>query len=141
MQALTLFYDGLCPLCRAEIVFLETRNQAGLLRFVDVSNGQYCAVDGEPSCAEALANMHAQFEDGRVIMGVPVFIEAYRRAGLPTVAWLMSRPALAGFWRFSYAFFARHRHSISRVFGPPLWRLAQAHADRQARVNGSPPER
>jgi len=125
MQALTLFYDGLCPLCRAEIVFLETRNQAGLLRFVDVSNGQYCAVDGEPSCAEALANI----------------IEAYRRAGLPTVAWLMSRPALAGFWRFSYAFFARHRHSISRVFGPPLWRLAQAHADRQARVNGSPPER
>jgi predicted DCC family thiol-disulfide oxidoreductase YuxK len=37
LQKLTLFYDGACPLCQAEILFLSGRNQADLLGFVDIN--------------------------------------------------------------------------------------------------------
>ncbi|NCX50503.1 MAG: DUF393 domain-containing protein, partial [Burkholderiaceae bacterium] len=33
---LTLFYDGACPLCQAEILYLQRRNQQQLLQFIDV---------------------------------------------------------------------------------------------------------
>ena len=31
MQKLTIYYDGQCPLCQAEIEFLKTRNHENLL--------------------------------------------------------------------------------------------------------------
>ncbi len=33
----TVFYDGACPLCRSEMGVLMRDNQAGRLRFVDIS--------------------------------------------------------------------------------------------------------
>jgi predicted DCC family thiol-disulfide oxidoreductase YuxK len=41
MQSLTIYYDGECPLCLAEIHFLKSRNFLGLLEFVDVAAPQY----------------------------------------------------------------------------------------------------
>jgi predicted DCC family thiol-disulfide oxidoreductase YuxK len=38
LPRLTLFFDGKCPLCQAEIVFLSRRNQAGLPAFVDINS-------------------------------------------------------------------------------------------------------
>jgi predicted DCC family thiol-disulfide oxidoreductase YuxK len=37
LQKLTLFYDGACPLCQAEILFLSGRNQDGLIDFIDIN--------------------------------------------------------------------------------------------------------
>ena len=41
LEKLTLFYDGACPLCQAEILFLSRRNQAGLLDFVDINSERF----------------------------------------------------------------------------------------------------
>lgn len=122
LQKLTLFYDGACPLCQAEILFLSGRNQADLLGFVDINSKSYDPLKVGVSCEEALAAMYGQYADGTLINGVTVFPEAYRRADLPTLAWIFSRKSMQPILKIGYRFFANNRHAISRVFGPgALW--------------------
>ena len=122
LQKLTLFYDGTCPLCQAEIIFLLSRNERGLLDFIDIHSDRYDANSVGVSCEQALAAMYGQFSDGRVIQGVTVFPEAYRRARLPLLAWLFSRRLMQPMLRYAYRFFAQHRHQISKLLGPSaLW--------------------
>ncbi len=122
LQKLTLFYDGACPLCQAEILFLSGRNQECLLDFVDINSEAYDPLKVGVSCDEALAAMYGQYADGTLINGVTVFPEAYRRADLATLAWIFSRKSLQPILKMGYRFFANNRHAISRVFGPgALW--------------------
>ena len=121
-----MYYDGLCPLCQAEILFLSRRNQAGLLSFVDVNSSQYSADVVGVSCQQALDSMYAQYEDGELINGVDVFSAAYQRANLPTLAWLFSRPSLRPTLNWGYRFFAKNRYRISSIFGPAALRLVKA---------------
>lgn len=131
MRKLTLFYDGLCPLCRAEILFLSDRNQAGLLDFVDINSDRYSAEQIGVSCEQALASMMASYDDGEIISGVDVFVEAYRRAKLPLLAWIFSRPVLRPLFNVAYRFFAKHRHIISKIFGPgALWMVRFSRSNR-----------
>ena len=126
MKKLTMYYDGLCPLCQAEILFLSRRNEAGLLSFVDVNSSHYSADAVGVSCQQALDSMYAQYDDGELINGVDVFSAAYERANLRTLAWLFSRPSLRPILTWGYRFFAKNRHLISRVFGPTALRLVRA---------------
>jgi predicted DCC family thiol-disulfide oxidoreductase YuxK len=126
LQKLTLYYDGACPLCQAEIIFLTGRNQAGLLDFVDINSERFDPEVVGVSCEQALAAMYGQYADGSLIQGAAVFPEAYRRADLPTLAWLFSRKALQPFLQFAYQVFANNRHAISRVLGPGALRMVKA---------------
>lgn len=126
LQKLTLFYDGACPLCQAEILFLSGRNQAGLLNFVDINSKAYDPLKVGVSCEEALAAMYGLYADGTLIHGVTVFPEAYRRADLPTLAWIFSRKSMQPVLKIGYRFFAKNRHAISRVLGPGALWLAKA---------------
>jgi predicted DCC family thiol-disulfide oxidoreductase YuxK len=122
LQKLTLFYDGACPLCRAEIQFLSRRNQQGLLAFVDINSEHYRPELLGVSCEQALAAMYAQYEDGKLISGVEVFSAAYTRANLKVLAWIFSRKSLRPVLNASYRFFAKNRHAISKICGPiALW--------------------
>ena len=125
LQQLTLFYDGACPLCQAEIIFLTSRNAAGLLDFIDIHSDRYDPSRVGVSCADALAAMYGQYADGSLIHGAAVFPEAYRRANLPFLAWLFSRKSLQPLLRFSYQVFAKNRHAISSAIGPLALRLVQ----------------
>lgn len=130
LEKLTLFYDGACPLCQAEILFLSGRNKAGLLDFIDINSKRFDSDKIGISCEAALAAMYGQFASGTLIHGVPVFSEAYRRANLPALAWLFSRGMLQPALRVGYRFFAKNRHAISSLFGPIALRLAKHHASK-----------
>ena len=130
LEKLTLFYDGACPLCQAEILFLSGRNKAGLLDFIDINSDRFDSNEIGISCEAALAAMYGQFASGKLIHGVPVFSEAYRRANLPALAWLFSRTTLQPILRVCYRFFANNRHAISSLFGPIALRLAKHHASK-----------
>ena len=132
LEKLTLFYDGACPLCQAEILFLSRRNQAGLLDFVDINSERFDSAKIGVSCEQALAAMYAQYENGVLIQGVTVFSEAYRRADLPFLAWVFSRKSLQSIWQLAYRFFAKNRHAISRILGPTALRLVKATASKGA---------
>jgi predicted DCC family thiol-disulfide oxidoreductase YuxK len=122
---LTIYYDGLCPLCMAEIHFLTARNRKGLLSFVDISNKEFADAGHPVSCADAMSQIRGRLGSGQLLTGVPVFIEAYRRADLRLLAWLLSRAWTRPILDLGYIWFARYRQSISRVIGPPLLGLAR----------------
>ena len=122
---MTLYFDGACALCAAEIHLLAARNRRHLLRFFDLSKPGAdlpCTV----VCAQAMDNIHAVLDAGRTLIGVPVFAEASRRADLPLLAWLFSRPRLRWLLEPGYALFARHRDRDSALVGPTLLRLARS---------------
>ncbi len=120
MQKLTIYYDGQCPLCQAEIEFLKMRNRENLLAFVDLADPSLDEDKHQISCSMALANIHGRLGDGRLLVGVPVFAEAYRRAGLHALSWLLSRRWSTPMLSIAYRVFARYRRPISARIGPLL---------------------
>jgi predicted DCC family thiol-disulfide oxidoreductase YuxK len=132
LEKLTLFYDGACPLCQAEILYLSRRNQAGLLDFVDINSEQFDPNTVGVSCEQALAAMYGQYANGELIQGVKVFPEAYLRANLPVMAWLFSRKTLQPFLQVGYRLFAKNRHAISKLFGPAALGLVRATASKSS---------
>jgi hypothetical protein len=118
MQKLTLFYDASCPLCEAEIIYLSRRNQSGLLAFVDIHSPHFDPLQSGISCQQAMDAMYGQYEDGTLIKGVEVFAQSYRRANMKVLAWVFSRKTLRPLLNYSYYFFARNRHAISKRIGP-----------------------
>jgi hypothetical protein len=72
--------------------------------------------------------MQGRLRDGTQLEGIPVFAEAYKRANLPTLAWLFTRPWLAPILNASYYVFAKYRHSISKTIGPMMLRLSKRYA-------------
>ena len=125
LEKLTLFYDGACPLCQAEIIFLSGRNKANLLNFIDINSDRFDSDKVGISCDAALAAMYGQYANGTLIQGVAVFPEAYRRADLPVLAWIFSRKPLQPILRIGYQFFAKNRHVISRLLGPAALHLVK----------------
>lgn len=125
MQKLTIYYDGQCPLCQAEIEFLNTRNGDNLLAFVDLSEPSLDEANHQISCSMALERIHGRLGDGRLLVGVPVFAEAYRRAGLHTFSWLLSQRWSSPILSIVYSVFARFRRPISRCIGPLLLWIAR----------------
>jgi predicted DCC family thiol-disulfide oxidoreductase YuxK len=122
---LTMYYDGQCPLCVAEVEFLQSRNTQGQLAFVDVTQAGFEAAGHHISCEAAMAQIHGRTADGQVLVGVPVFATAYRLAKLPVLAWLLSRRWLMPVLQPAYVLFAKHRQSISRRIGPSVLKLSK----------------
>ena len=122
---LTLFYDGQCPLCVAEIEFLQSRSTKDQLAFVDVTQTGFEAAGHQISCEAAMAQIHGRTADGQVLVGVPVFAAAYRLAKLPFLAWLLSRRWLMPLLQPAYVLFAKHRQAISKRIGPSVLKFSK----------------
>jgi predicted DCC family thiol-disulfide oxidoreductase YuxK len=125
MSPLTLYYDGRCPLCQAEMLYLQHRDHLGLLNCVDITLNDFDANATGLSCERAMASIHGQLANGDWVTGVAVFAAAYERVGLRRMAWLLSRPSLQPLLGWGYARFARHRYTLSRWFGPSLLRFVK----------------
>ncbi len=122
---LTLYYDGQCPLCMAEVEFLQSRNAQGQLAFVDVTQTGFEAADHHISCEAAMAQIHGRTADGQLLVGVPVFAAAYKLARLPVLAWLLSRSWLMPILQPAYVLFAKHRQAISKRIGPSVLKFSK----------------
>ena len=101
---LTLLFDGACPLCRREVETLRSRDQGnGRICFVDIDAPDYDpAAHGGISYREAMGRIHAIGADGRVIVDVAAFREAYGLVGLgwlyaPTT-WPWLKPVVDGIY-------------------------------------------
>lgn len=110
----TVYYDGACPLCRAEIGLY--RRQGAEARFIDLSKGE--GAPEEVGCAAALKRFHVRREDGVLVSGAAAFAALWkatpgwrllgRIAAVPPFVWigealyrlfLIVRPAIQGLVR------------------------------------------
>ncbi len=101
----TIFFDGSCPLCRAEIGLYARQDASGALRLVDVSAPDACMPPGLDR-GQAMARFHVMDADGRLMSGARAFGAVWRR--LPRWRWAgrvaQWRPAEVvleiGYWAF-----------------------------------------
>ncbi|WP_182180295.1 thiol-disulfide oxidoreductase DCC family protein [Methylobacterium radiotolerans] len=84
---LSVYYDGGCPLCRAEIDQYRRCAGAGQVAFVDVGRGATEPVLGPDLDRDrALRRFHVRTADGQLISGAAAFARLWRT--LPGWRWL-----------------------------------------------------
>jgi predicted DCC family thiol-disulfide oxidoreductase YuxK len=112
---LTVFYDGSCPLCRAEIGYYARADEEGRLRFIDVAHST-----ADPACGlsrqQAMSRFHVLRADGTLVSGADAFVTVWRR--LPRwrwVAWLAGAPGVKIVLEGAYRLLLRLRPTLSRM--------------------------
>ena len=113
--ALTILYDGGCPLCLREVRFLQRRDpEPHRLAFVDINAptydpGRHAGI----SYRDAMGRIHAIDGDGTVLRDVAVFRRAYELIGL---GWLYAPtgwPLVAPLAEAAYRLWARLRLPVT----------------------------
>ena len=120
VQKSTVFFDGSCPLCRAEIGYYRRKDQAGALCCVDVSETGAATPEGIIQ-QRAMERLHVRARDGRVLSGAAAFVEVWTR--LPKWRWAARAASLPGALaalELGYRMFLPVRPFIARVFGQVL---------------------
>ena len=112
-SALTVWYDGACPLCATEIALMRRLDARGTIDFVDVAAPDaICPLDR----AALLARFHAREADGPILSGAAAFAAMWRAVPLlrplglvaefPPALWLLER---------AYRLFLRARPGLVRA--------------------------
>ncbi len=97
-QGTTVFFDGDCPLCSAEIKFYRTRDLEKRVNFIDVRSNSKLLPRGL-SHDRALARFHLVTKDNAVLSGAPAFSEMWRQ--VPGFYWL---GVISSLWGLSWGF-------------------------------------
>ncbi len=116
----TVYFDGSCPLCRAEIGLYRRRDQADALCFVDVSAPGAVTPQGM-SQQQAMERFHVRAGDGRVLSGARAFVEVW--SCLPGWRWAARAATLPGasaVLEWGYRMFLPVRPFISCLYGRVL---------------------
>jgi predicted DCC family thiol-disulfide oxidoreductase YuxK len=112
----TVYFDGSCPLCRAEIGHYRGADRGAALCFVDVSKADTILPNGLTP-RQAMDRFHVQAADGQMFSGAAAFVEVWRR--LPRWRWAARAAALPGaiaLLEWGYRLFLRFRPFISGLF-------------------------
>lgn len=112
---LTVYYDGSCPLCTAEIGHYETRRGAGAVCFVNVAE-EGIETGGDLDRETALKRFHVRKPDGTLLSGAAAFAEIWDT--LPGWRWLARIAKLPGvLWilELGYRLFLPIRPILSRI--------------------------
>jgi len=120
----TVFFDGSCPLCRAEIDLYRRQDGEQRLCFVDVSRSEAPPAPGL-TAGEAMARFHVREADGTLRSGAAAFVALW--AHVPGWRWLarIARlPGVTAVLEGAYRLFLPVRPFLSRTFG--RWQARRA---------------
>lgn len=115
-EAITLFYDGACPVCSREVSLYRKLDRRGAIRWHDVVASEGDLGADRVSQADALRVLHARLPDGRLVTGVDAFIAVWDRlpgfrlfarvARWRPVTWILEK---------GYAWYAPRRKRLTRA--------------------------
>lgn len=117
---LTIFYDGYCPLCAAEMNLLRDLDNQKKLIFEDIHASDFSERFPHIDPVQADKILHGQLQNGEVIKGLDVTCLAWKLVGKHKWLQILRWPVIRFFADLSYLFFARNRHAISSfISGKP----------------------
>ena len=112
-NALTVMFDGSCPLCRREIAVYRSLNALQTVSWLDVSKDSNGLSQADQ--ARYMARFHVQLEDGRIISGAAAFVALW--LVMPGWRWLgrMGRlPVVSSTLELAYRAFLHLRPYLQR---------------------------
>ncbi len=115
MTDLTIFYDGGCPLCAAEMRHLNSLDIAGKIAYENIYAADFGARFPHIDQQEADRILHGQLANGELIFGLDVTYQAWALVGKRRWVAMLRWPVIKQVADISYLFFAKHRHRISRL--------------------------
>lgn len=119
--ALTVYFDGACPLCAREIALYRGCRGAERIAFVDVAVGEPLGTGLDR--ATALARFHVRDADGRLVSGAAAFARLW--AQLPAwrpLALVLRLPGALWVAERAYRAFLPLRPHIARILPNPACR-------------------
>lgn len=112
--ALTVLYDGACPLCKREIGVYRTLRSDTPVCFADVSDASVSLPSGTTR-QQLLARFHVQRESGELLSGAQAFLALW--SVMPGWRWLALAgrvPGVAWLLELTYRLFLRVRPRLQR---------------------------
>ena len=118
-RTLTVWYDGDCPICTAEIGLMRRLDRASAIEFVDLSLPSTCPTDRNAH----LARLHARVRGGPMVDGAAAFVAMWRvLPALQPLAALASPPPVLWLLERAYRLFLRVRPGLQAMV---RWGLAR----------------
>jgi len=141
-KALSVFFDGSCPLCVREVaVYRSTPTPS--VHWVDVSDTSSVIPSSgagvHPERSALLARFHVRTAEGEWLDGAPAFTELWGRLGAPwrALAFVCRLPGASALLDLGYGVFLRWRprlqgvaHELSRSHALPDWIVPAIRSDQ-----------
>jgi predicted DCC family thiol-disulfide oxidoreductase YuxK len=110
MAALTVLYDGACPVCVKEMQQYQRFCKSADICWFDITGQETWLLERDIDPDAALLELHVLTPDNQVVRGVDAFILLWQQAPLfRPLAWLASLPVLKSVIKHSYGWFTRKR--------------------------------
>ncbi len=135
--AATVYFDGSCPLCRAEIALYRRQAKGDALCFADASNPATPLGDGLDR-QRAMRRFHVRKKDGSLVSGAAAFVEVWKR--LPQWRWAARAGSLPGMpvvLETAYKLFLVARPVLAQLFAVLSTRVRAAPHPHRTRLNRS----
>jgi len=113
---LTIFYDGTCPLCVAEMNLLRQYDSNSALRLENLYDVGFSAKYPQIDKAAANTILHGMNAEGKLLYGLDVTVAAWSLVGRKKWLRVLRWPIIRWFADRAYLFFARNRYRISKLF-------------------------
>ena len=110
---LTLFFDSTCPLCVSEMRALESLDFSNRLVFENIYSDDFCERFPDISQIEAANTFHGRYNNGDMIFGLDVSVQAWSIVGKNKWLRILRAPGFRIVSDLAYRFFARYRSLIS----------------------------
>lgn len=115
---LTVFYDGACPVCSAEMARVRRRDAAGDVQLVDCAAGGFNEAPWRSegvSQAQMMEAMHVRDAQGQWHRGADALALIYGCIQVPWLARLWGHPLSRPVMRRVYPWLARNRQRFSAL--------------------------
>ncbi len=118
-NSLTIFYDGKCPLCSAEMRSLKRQDTNNRIILFDLHNPQLAKEYSEINFSEAMKILHGYYQ-GKLLLGLEVTHRAWTLVGKGLWVAPLNWPVLITVCHWFYLLIAKYRHPISTLLGNRL---------------------
>jgi len=110
-----LFYDGACPLCSREIIFIQRLDRKSKIKFTDISLEGFDPKRYGKELSTFMEIIQCRTVDGKWIEGVEAFRQIYSMIGFRPFVFFTRIPGVSHLLDLIYRTFAKNK---SKTFYP-----------------------
>lgn len=115
-NALTVYFDGSCPLCRREVAWYRKQRGADDIVWKDVSSAKQATLEKDLHPDDAMRRFHVRKSDGKLISGAIAFAELWRNLpAFKLVGSFVGLPLIRNFAEMVYRLFLKVRPLMQRA--------------------------